>query len=301
MDTPTPTTTTTATITPVETYYRLLYFNTRGAAEPIRYFFAVFNPNNTLPPKTNGKGLGPYQDVRYPIQASAKGFGVDSTYLKHQQEGRFRANLDRLPILQVIERRRITVSPQEGDQQKEDPQATTKVQDVIVGEIGQTHSILRYLVDRVGNPTNDDPLQRAYVDSFIEALRDVKAAWFKAKKEQQGWDKPPPRPKDVFLESELSEWCQKLEASLPPRNLLSSSPWLFGHDGPSVADVCLYAMFSTPTSLMTGSSQSFFDGADAETVGSSYKDCERLQRSVKALAEIPSVQRWEQQRPDTFN
>lgn len=299
MDTPTPA----ATTTPVETYYRLLYFNTRGAAEPIRYFFAVFNPNNTMPPKTaKGKGLGPYQDVRYPIQASAKGFGVDSTYLKHQQEGRFRANLDRLPILQIVERRRIVASSKEGEgeQSKENSQPAIRIQDVIVGEIGQTHSILRYLVDRVGGGS-DDPLQRAYVDSFVEAIRDVKTAWFKAKKNQSSSDQSPPRPKDVFLESELSEWCQKLEASLPPTHSSSSSPWLFGHDEPSLADVCLYAMLATPTSLMTGSSQSFFDGADAQTVGSSYKDCERLKRSVKALAEISSVKRWEQQRPDTFN
>lgn len=293
----------------VETYYRLLYFNTRGAAEPIRYFFAVFNPNNTLPPKSaDGKGLAPYQDVRYPIQASGKGFGVDSTYLKHREEGRFRANLDRFPILQIVERRNIlSSSNQEGadnQNQNEKTQKSTKIEEVIIGEIGQTHSILRFLAGQVErDSTGDNPLQKAHVDSFVEALRDVKAAWFKAKKKEKSQDYQSIRPKEIFLESELSEWCHKLEASLPPPNssLQNHSPWLFGHDEPSLADVCLYAIFATPTSLMTGSSQSFFDGANANIIESSYKDCERLNQSVKAMGEIASVKQWERNRPDSFN
>ena len=290
---------------PVETYYRLLYFNTRGAAEPIRYFFAVFNPNNTLPPKSaNGTGLAPYQDVRYPIQASGKGFGVDPTYLKHRQEGRFRANLDRFPILQIVERRSILTSTSKGDDGDEDNKPSTKIEEMIVGEIGQTHSILRFLADQVAtDPSSDDPLQKAYVDSFVEALRDVRTDWFKAKKKEKFNDGQSPRPKDVFIESELSEWCHKLEASLPSLNssLNHDSPWLFGHNQPSLADVCLYAMFATPTSLMTGSSQSFFDGANASIIESAYTDCERLGRSIRAMAEIPSVKEWEQKRPDSFN
>lgn len=287
-----------------QTYYRLLYFNTRGAAEPIRFFFALFNPDNTF--DSVSASVPPYQDVRYPIQASAKGFGVDSTYLQHQEEGRFRANMNRLPILQVVERGPLV----QGQAQDHNPHQNTTMQDRIVAQIGQTHTILRFLADQhgvgLGGPT---ALDRAYVDAFVEGIRDVKAAWFRAKSKQ----KADPERKRDFMTTDLSEWCHKLEASLPPKERSSDpSPWLLssshhcdGHHEsnsmPSLADICLYTLLSTPTSLMTGSSQSFFDGADPELVMQAYSNCERLMHSVEAMSQLPAVTQWEEKRPDSFN
>jgi glutathione S-transferase len=249
-------------------WYRLLYFNTRGAAEPIRYLMAIHNV--------------PYQDVRYPIQAAAKGFGVDETYLKHRAEGRFRANLDKVPILQVVVQQH---GSDVGDMQ---PTVPTEI---ILAEIGQTHAILRFLESQHGHHHFSNPLQRAHVDAFVEGIRDVKMAWFKAKKNNQSKD---------FVATQLPEWCQKLEHSLPIKESASESPWLIG-DHPSLADVCLYAMLAAPTSIMTGTSQSFFDGALAEDIQQAYTNCHRLRTSVAATSKIPAVQEWEARRPDTFN
>ncbi|KAG7351782.1 glutathione S-transferase, N-terminal domain containing protein [Nitzschia inconspicua] len=188
-------------------WYRLLYFNTRGAAEPIRYLMALYNV--------------PYQDVRYPIQAAAKGFGVDETYLKHQAEGRFRANLNKVPILQIVQQWKEQLDG-EGD-----IGSTDSAQEVILDEIGQTHTILRFLDYQHGHHVSLNPLQRAHIDSFVEAIRDVKTAWYKSKTNQKC---------NEFVSSNLPEWCQKLEQSLPVNESNGDYPWLIG-DHPSLADI----------------------------------------------------------------
>jgi hypothetical protein len=63
----------------------------------------------------------------------------------------------------------------------------------------------------------------------------------------------------------------------------------------------LYSMFGTPTSLMTGTSLSFFDGAEKETIRRSYQGCARLRGSIEATAKLKQIRQWESQRPDTFN
>jgi glutathione S-transferase len=327
------------------TAYRLLYFDTRGAAEPIRYLMAICNIH--------------YRDVRYPIRPSAGGFGVDGAFLSHKGGGYFRSNLGRLPVLQILERRPVEKKTQKEEGGGNTTMTTTTTaaveEEVVAAEIGQTHAILRYLADRHG-AMGDTPLERAHIDAFVESLRDVKTAWYRAKR---GGAAPatistttaaaeaggtgagaspaptaalPPSPhqsKKDFLAVQLPEWCLKLEESLPPKEpqrsadgttASASTPWLIG-DRPSLADVCLYAMLSTPTSLMTGSSQSFFDGASADVVQRSYGPgtirtaaddrtasatvspprCPRIFESIQATSRLGAVRQWEDRRPDTFN
>ena len=240
-------------------YYRLLYFDTRGVAEPIRYYMSIH-------------GLA-FQDARYPIRASAKGFGVDSTFQEHQAKGRFASNLNKLPILQIVQ------------QPTEDTDC-----ELVVAEIGQTHAILRFLASQHNNASGNDPLEPAYIDAYVEHIRDVKRAWYDAKREGCTSD---------FLLTDLPMWCSKLERSLPPQPN-TSSPWLIG-DTLSLADIVLYALLATPESVMTGSSQSFFDGASSRVVTKALSRCERTSRSIEATGSLNSVKHWEQQRPDTFS
>lgn len=249
-------------------WYRLLYFNTRGAAEPIRYLMALHNV--------------PYQDIRYPLQASAKGFGVDRTYLQHQKEGRFRSNLNKVPVLQILKQQQLQPGGSEPSEQ-------------ILAEIGQTHAILRFLDQQHGTFTALNPLQRAHSDSFVEALRDAKADWYKSKSVKESKD---------FVSKKLPGWCRKLEDSLPPMDGTSgdnNSPWLIGGEHPSLADVCLLALLAAPTSILTGASQSFFDGASQGEIQQAYRNCPRLHSSVTGLSKVPAILQWEARRPDTFN
>ena len=68
--------------------YRLIYFNVRGAVEPVRLLLALANV--------------PYDDVRYPMTAAAAGFSVDQSFQRDKAAGHFSANMDNLPILQVL-------------------------------------------------------------------------------------------------------------------------------------------------------------------------------------------------------
>ncbi|KAL3931676.1 MAG: hypothetical protein SGARI_004148, partial [Bacillariaceae sp.] len=85
----------------------------------------------------------PYQDVRYPIQAAAKGFGVNEVYLTHQADGHFKSNMNRVPILQIVQRTVIAAEAAGDDD--------AKSEEKILAEMGQTHSILRFLDEQHGN------------------------------------------------------------------------------------------------------------------------------------------------------
>ena len=293
-------TTSTSTSSPSPYHYRLYYFNSRGSVEPIRYFFKIHNI--------------PFDDVRYPITATSQGFGTTSIYQQHKDMGMFQANMNRLPILQVIEKKTKTKKSQDVDQEEDER---------VVATIGQTYSILRYFEDQrmsTSSSSSSFPsfsssilLRKAYIDSFVECIRDVKSAWYAAKKKDA---------KAQFLQQELKDWCIKLEQSLLPpttpmlpssssedlsySNNSNSSPWLFGGETISLADILLYSLLSTPTSIVTGSSQSFFDGATSEIVKAAYLNnnstttCPRLVKSIRATQALPQVQQYELERPDTF-
>ena len=264
--------------------YRLLYFNSRGSAEVLRYYMHIHNI--------------PFQDVRYPITATSQGFGTTEIFQQHQMKGVFDANMGTLPILQIIQPRQ--------NQKKDDSNDDNNDEEKIIASIGQTYAILRYLDSTThinnGNRTPDRIVQHAHVDSFVECIRDVKSAWFRAKKTREE--------KQAFLKRDLKEWCMKLENSLPPQrhefnndsSSSSSSPsWLFGSDI-SVADIALYAMMSTSTSTMTGSTQSFFDNATYEgIIQPCLENCPRLIKSIYATSQLEQVQQYELHRPDTFS
>jgi glutathione S-transferase len=236
---------------PTAPLYRLVYFDLRGAADPTRYLLAVAN--------------APYDDFRYPMRASGKGFGVDDNFLRDKQAGHFGINMGQLPILQILT-----------------PQGK------ISATIGQSHSINRFIAEQ-HELFGKDPIERAWIDGIYESVRDIRSVWFQKKKagfaERKDW-----------LVNELPEKCNALEASLPSRN---GGVWLVG-EGPSLADVALYAMLGSQTSLVTGATESFFD-FDANVIEKAYTECPRLCACVKEMCALKSVQQWEERRPDTFN
>jgi glutathione S-transferase len=251
--------------------YRLVYFDTRGVVEPIRLLLALSGAQ--------------WQDARYPMQAGARGFRPDPAFVRDSKAGRWSANMGRLPVLEILQ------SDSDG----------TDVR--TVGQVGQSHAIARYLAHAHGF-FGQSSLEAASIDVVYEHVRDIKSAWFSAKR--GGGDS-----KRSWWMGELSSHCVALEAALaatPAAAALadgggggdgSSPPWVVG-DSLSLADVALYHLLGTPVSLMTGSTASFFDG-ESQRVRDSLNDCPRLSASVAAVAALPPVKEWERRRPDTFN
>ena len=261
--------------------YELVYFDTRGAAEPIRLLLSL-------------AGV-PWGDLRYPMGVSGSGFSLSDSYCSDRDAGTFAINMNALPVLKVL-----------------------KSDGTVIHELGQSHAIARYLAhhhDLMGA----NPVEAALVDNLYECVRDVKSAWFKIKATKDGLDSPNARrdAKERWFSLELSEWCLKLEgAARSIANNLNgspgdavkaaggandvSSPWLVG-SRLSLADVATYHLLGTPTSIASGSTVSFFDG-EGERVRAAYMGhCPRLAACIAAVGALPRIRSWEEQRPDTFS
>jgi len=281
-------------------YYRFIYFNSRGAGELIRLLLnippTVHNAYAALPASykttknTSSKQpliLPQWEDIRYPLNLSKQGFSIDAQYQKHKEEGAFVCNMNKLPILQVI-------------QYEDDDTPENKANITNLKVIGQSHSIARFISTQHGF-MGKDPMQEAYIDNIYENLRDMKSQWFR-KVKQIKTNRHENKLK--FLKQELPALCLQLEKSLPSPSKAcfedgAKPPWLIGSTI-SLADVSLYHMLSTSQSLTTGSTISFFDG-ESELVQKAYVDCPRLKTSLEAVAALPSIQSWEERRPDTVS
>lgn len=213
----------------------------------------------------------PYDDIRYPLSVSAHGFGVgkasqSDSFLKHQEEGHFDANLGRLPLLQVL----------------------TPDAKAAVATLGQSHSMNRFLAQRHG-VYGQEILETAQIDSFYESVREVRSTYLQSKSGNNRLQ---------WLDSELPLWCQRLEQSLPSTMLHPTEPWLIGQHA-SLADIALYSLLGTSTGITTGSLVSGFDDFDPKEAY--HTTCPRLKDAIQALADNENVQWWERTRPDTFS
>jgi len=246
--------------------YRLIYFNTRGAGELCRLTLALSGAE--------------WQDIRYPLSVAASGFAPGEGYQRDAASGAFDANLGKLPILQVV------------DEHKHPDRA--------VANIGQSHAICRLVAMQHGlMGTGTSAVEFAQVDSLYEACRDIRTAWYKAKRAGQ---------KPKWFESDgtgtLKEYCQQLEravTAVTSNRSSSNSPWCLGGNDPTLADIALYHMLGTPPpSLTTGGVPSFMDG-ESDRVRQAYETCPRILDSLKAMAENKRIREWEANRPDTFS
>ena len=249
--------------TPAVPLYRLVYFNTRGAAELTRYLLAITSV--------------PYDDVRYPMQARGAGFGVSPEFLRDQQAGAFAVNRDQLPVLQVLS-----------------PDGKTAV-----ATLGQSHAINRFLAARHGLLGSDDTLiVRAQIDAIYESVRDIRSEFLRIKRQ------PHHEARKDWIRNILPAHCQSLEASLPPSRPrhnspeATDSPFLFGGDTPTLADVAVVSLLGTAQSPLTGTLVTAFDDYDPTPAYENHK-CPRLRASVEALQVL--LKPWYAKRPDTFS
>mmetsp|Transcript_22913 Transcript_22913/g.73675 ORF Transcript_22913/g.73675 Transcript_22913/m.73675 type:complete len:305 (+) Transcript_22913:66-980(+) len=253
--------------------YRLLYFNLRGIVEGVRLLLALAEIR--------------YEDWRYPMRASGRGFGVDRAFLRDQENGIFKSNMNSLPILEIVEN--------DGGWQ-----------------LGQSGAILRYLAAKHGKfgKTERD---RAQIDAVLEHVREIQQKWYKAKRRPSttqkqmisslgacvGYDNDDAErtvvsDKLTFLDDDLPKLLKTMENAVPTNPL----PWLVGID-PSVADVAVYHLLATPETIITGNTASFFDG-DRDRVRAALARAPRLRACVSAFSKLPTIQHWEANRPDTF-
>lgn len=253
--------------------YRLVYFNVRGIVEPIRLLLVLAQAE--------------FEDVRYPMRAAGAGFVPDESYWRDKARGSFAANMNSLPILQVLD---------SGGR--------------VVAQLGQSQAILRY-VARHHNFCGATPLEDAFIDAICEHVRDITQSWYKCKQEASrdsqgakavaccGCDASQDKEEDAkseWLERELPNKLVALEAALPPPQ---QEPWLVGATV-SLADIVIYHILSTPQSIISGCVISFFDG-DSDRVRSALDVAPRLRYSVSAVANLEPIKYWENYRPDTFS
>ena len=100
----------------------------------------------------------------------------------------------------------------------------------------------------------------------------------------------------------LENWCRRLEAAIPSSKNVEASKirsWCVS-ENPTLADMSIYHLLSTASSLVTGSAVSFMDN-EKERVEKAYSDLPRIIAIIKACRRLPSIQRWEESRPDTFS
>lgn len=256
--------------------YRFIYFDVRGAGELCRLLLTVSDADWT--------------DVRYPMSVSEKGFSYGPEFRRDAHH--YSCNFHQLPVLQVVDQERPHVA---------------------IATIGQSHTIARFISGQHGNLSGSDDVEMAKVDSIYESCRDIKSAWYKAKRHAGGkktWFENAPNAVDVpspdSTPATLQDYCLLLEKALesyhPTRKADdTNSSWCMGGPQPTLADVAIYHLLATPTSPISGSTASFFDGQPSHVVQQAYQtDCPRLTACVQAMGNLEKIQEWEAKRPDTF-
>ena len=264
--------------------YRFVYFNVRGAGELCRLTLAVSGAE--------------WEDVRYPMALGSNGFSYGPEFQHDAKAGAFDVNMGSLPILQVVHR-----------EENNTPR--------LVANLGQSHSIAKFVAVQQGM-LGRNAFEQAKIDALYESCRDIKTQWYRTKRDRGGkqlWFSGQPETiEDVAGSSTeqndtpktLKEYCRRLEktiaASVTAQERTVESPWCMGGPSPSLADVAIYHLLSTPSaSVLTGSVPSFFDG-ESDRIRQAYppEDCPRLFEVVTAVGELSVVKKWENQRPDTF-
>jgi glutathione S-transferase len=201
------------------------------------------------------------------MQARSAGFGVSKEFLRDKEAGAFAVNRNQLPILQIL----------------------TPDGKRAVATLGQSHAINRFIAEQHAM-LGQNAIERAQIDAIYESVRDIKSDFLRMKRDH-------PEQRLSWMNDILPEHCQSLEASLPPLQSQSSSPFLLQGTTPSLADVAVIALLGTATSTITGALVTALD--DLDPTPAYITTCSRLSSSVNALQQI--LQTWYKRRPDTFS
>ena len=126
-------------------------------------------------------------------------------------------------------------------------------------------------------------LEGARVDAIVECVRDIKTEWQKVKRTEDAAART--EAKKEWFASTFPAFCSRLERCLPGGDATS---WCVGSE-PSLADVCVYHLLSTPVALVSGATVSFFDG-EAQRVRDAFETtCPRLHACVLATGNLPPI------------
>lgn len=247
--------------------YRYIYFNVRGAGELCRLVLSA-------------SGFE-WSDVRYPMRVSGHGFASGSEFRRHVESGAFCGNMNKLPVLQVVD----PLNP-----------------NVAKATIGQSHSIIRYIARQHESLAGRNALEEAKVDAIYECCRDIKSEWYRVKRMEGG--------KQAWFDSQkaaelkiisLAQHCELLEKAIATHHgSQQASPWCMGGPDPTYADLAIYHLLGTPLSPLSGATASFFDG-EKERVERTYASgMPRIRATIESCSNLELIRRWELERPDTF-
>lgn len=247
--------------------YRFIYFNVRGAGELCRLVLSVSGFEWT--------------DIRYPMTVSRQGFASGPDFRRDVESGAFSGNMNRLPVLQVVD----PLNP-----------------NVAKATIGQSHAIIRFIARQHESLAGRNALEEAKVDAIYECCRDIKSEWYRVKRMEGG--------KQAWFDTEkaaerkiasLAQNCDLLEKAIATHDYLrQSSPWCMGGPDPTYADLAIYHLLGTPLSPMSGATVSFFDGEKERVELVFASKMPRIRAIVEASSNLELIQRWEMERPDTF-
>jgi glutathione S-transferase len=170
---------------------KLHYFQLAGAAEMSRILLR--------------HGGVQFEDIRYTVTRE-NGQLKGAEYEAAKASGAFRANMDRVPVMEV-----------NGIQ------------------IGQSKAIERFIANNTGMfGANDE--EKGAIDCVVENLRDIKEKYFKVAFAPDSPEKTQQLEK-WFAGGELAEWLVKLEHSLPVN--ASGAVFVVGNS-PSYADLVIW-------------------------------------------------------------
>lgn len=195
-----------------------------------------------------------YADARYPVS-----FGTPGDFSTIQRPefdaakatGALDAGLGKVPILHV---------------------GTVK--------LAQSKAIERYVAKRFGFMGQTD-LDAALIDAACEHERDAKDQYQKVRATPEA-DKPAAMTN--FFDATLPDLLGKIDKAMPD----ADGPWLFGGDGPSLADVVFYVFL-----------REFFDNKDGVAAALAKAGSSKILKSIDAFAALPDVQAWQTKRPQT--
>ena len=170
----------------------LRYFDAKGAGEVIRTLFAAAECD--------------YEDFRYKFNMVDDKPTIEKQHPVDKERGLFKANLDRLPILEHLGM-----------------------------SIGQSKTIERYVAKDLGF-YGKSSAESYRIDTFTEHVRDVRDAWAKVRGNPFG---PPDadllEKKEKWYTEDMKKWCERLEKVIE-----NGTEGFCVGDQLSLADILLY-------------------------------------------------------------
>ena len=167
---------------------------------------------------------------------AASGFSIDTTFARDKAADNFRCDMDKLPVLEVVQPATDASGSAVSDTDSTEAPATS----VSVRAIGQSHAIARYLARQHGLMGCNE-LEAAHVDAVYECVRDIKGKWLCLKQIEDRRARIVA--KNRWFATELPEMCTQLEQSLPPaqsttHDIAPASRCVGSR--PSLADIAVY-------------------------------------------------------------